>query len=95
MSTSTQTIELHNITPTNRKPSSLHLPERIGSVTEVDENLTPTNAVAIEHLEKWNNPRGNIIRMVASCWGFIIMGMNDAVVGVRKLLSLFEASTNL
>jgi hypothetical protein len=87
MSTSTQTIELHPVAPVNRKPSSLQLAERNASITEADENQTPTNAVAFEQLEKWNYPRRNVVRMIASCWGFIIMGMNDAAVGVRYLRS--------
>jgi len=90
MSTSTQTIELHSIVPTNRKPSSIQLAGRNETPTEVDESLTPTNAVAVEQLEKWNNPRMNILRMMASCWGFIIMGMNDAILGVRNSLSFFS-----
>lgn len=37
--------------------------------------------------ERWNGTRINTYRFFVTCWSFIIMGMNDAAVGVS--LSIF------
>jgi len=34
--------------------------------------------------ERWNKPRGNIYRFAVTLYSFIIMGMNDAVIGVCR-----------
>ena len=34
-----------------------------------------------DNLSRWNEPRINISRTLAACFGFIIMGMNDAAYG--------------
>jgi hypothetical protein len=36
----------------------------------------------VDQVQKWNEPRINVLRLAASCWGFMIMGMNDAAIGV-------------
>jgi hypothetical protein len=48
---------------------------------DVDGSL-PSPITATEQLERWNYPRVNLWRTLAAFWGFIIMGMNDAAVGV-------------
>lgn len=48
---------------------------------DVDGSL-PSPITATEHLQQWNFPRVNLWRTLAAFWGFIIMGANDAVVGV-------------
>jgi hypothetical protein len=42
----------------------------------------PSPTTATERLQKWNYPRKNMYRTFAAFWGFIIMGANDAAVGV-------------
>ena len=37
-----------------------------------------------ESLEHWNRPRINIYRYLATLWSFILMGMNDAAIGVSS-----------
>lgn len=37
-------------------------------------------------LEKWNHPRVNIYRSLATFWSFLVMGANDAAYGVSALL---------
>jgi hypothetical protein len=61
--------------PMNRSKTSL----RAGN--QVDENLTPPNE-AVDQVERWNYPRRNTFKVLSACWGFIIMGANDAVIGV-------------
>lgn len=39
-------------------------------------------ATAISALERWNYPRHNIARLVATFWSFIVSGANDAAYGV-------------
>jgi hypothetical protein len=39
---------------------------------------------AVTEVEQWNNPKINIARLGAAFWGFIIMGANDAAVGVSE-----------
>jgi hypothetical protein len=48
---------------------------------DVDGSL-PSPITASEQLQKWNYPRVNLWRTLAAFWGFIIMGANDAAVGV-------------
>jgi hypothetical protein len=36
----------------------------------------------VDQQQKWNQPRINILRLAGSCWGFMIMGMNDGAIGV-------------
>ena len=44
-------------------------------------------------LEKWNASRSNIFRFGVTLFGFIIMGMNDAVLGVSDDLPRNESSS--
>lgn len=48
---------------------------------DVDGSL-PSPITATEQLQEWNYPRVNLWRTLAAFWGFIIMGANDAAVGV-------------
>lgn len=43
--------------------------------------------------QRWNYPRGNIMKLGFAFLSFIIAGMNDAAVGVSKVHS-FEDLTN-
>lgn len=38
--------------------------------------------------QEWNNPKINIWRTLAACFGFLIMGANDGAYGVRLFRKL-------
>lgn len=38
----------------------------------------------VEVTQKWNNPKINVFRVAACSWGFLVMGANDVVYGVRS-----------
>lgn len=59
---------------------------------DVDGSL-PSPTTATEHLQQWNFPRVNLWRTLAAFWGFIIMGANDAVVGVSDHRFFFSKVT--
>ena len=93
MATCTTVIELDTITAPpsknlqnedNGDTYSLNRP--IGSpnrrLSEANESLTRPNSFS-EQVQRWNSPRINVYRLFAAFWGFIIMGANDAVIGVR------------
>jgi hypothetical protein len=42
----------------------------------------------VDQVQKWNEPRINVIRLAAACWGFMIMGMNDAAIGVLRSFNI-------
>lgn len=46
---------------------------------QTQESSPPT---AVNALEKWNHPRVNVYRTLATFWTFLVMGANDAVYGV-------------
>jgi hypothetical protein len=54
---------------------------------DVDGSL-PSPITATEQLQRWNYPRVNLWRTLAAFWGFIIMGANDAAVGVSFCMTL-------
>jgi hypothetical protein len=61
------------------------------SEDEIDTNEalpSPTTA-PVEHQMKWNESKTMMFRTFAAFWGFIIMGANDAAVGVSLLPSLY------
>jgi hypothetical protein len=91
-STTTSVIELQTLplqqqkvldSVTSRNASSTSISRRLGELGEVDENNHPTDNVK-DQLQQWNRPRINIARLISACWGFIVMGANDAAVGVCK-----------
>lgn len=51
-----------------------------------EENVPPS--VAASALERWNQPRSNAYRTLATFWAFLVMGANDAVYGVSAVDSL-------
>jgi hypothetical protein len=53
----------------------------IHTENDVDGSL-PSPTTATEELQRWNYPKKNMFRTFAAFWGFIIMGANDAAVGV-------------
>lgn len=51
-------------------------------LSAANESLAHRNSFA-EQVQKWNSPRINVYRLFSAFWGFILMGANDAVIGVR------------
>jgi len=47
-----------------------------------DDNGNDPPATAVSALERWNYPRHNIARLIATFWSFIVSGANDAAYGV-------------
>lgn len=47
---------------------------------QAEESSPPPSAV--NALERWNQPRSNVYRTLATFWAFLVMGANDAVYGV-------------
>ena len=41
-------------------------------------------------VERWNYPRSNIVKTVATFWAFLVMGANDAAYGVRSSFSILD-----
>lgn len=39
--------------------------------------------------EKWNQPRINTLRTLATFWSFLVLGANDAALGVSRACKIF------
>ena len=50
-------------------------------VEDADLEETPPTS-AVEVLQKWNSPRINMFRVLATFWSFFVVGMNDGSYGV-------------
>lgn len=48
----------------------------------VDDGENGPPEIATSALEKWNYPRHNIGRLMATFWSFVVSGANDAAYGV-------------
>lgn len=48
----------------------------------VDDGENGPPEIATSALEKWNYPRHNIGRLMATFWTFVVSGANDAAYGV-------------
>lgn len=88
----TCTVELHPLqvpAPTKAADSAFNTrPESFAGDGQrlVDECATPDAPPgAVSALQQWNNPRGNIFRLSACFWCFLVMGANDAAYGVSTL----------
>jgi hypothetical protein len=46
------------------------------------QDSSPTNISHANALERWNEPRANAYRFAVTLYCFIILGMNDASLGV-------------
>jgi hypothetical protein len=64
--------------------TNIHLCEMPDSIRQrqVRDEQSDHSPVQADQVQKWNWPRINILRLVAACWGFMIMGANDAAIGV-------------
>lgn len=64
--------------PSGVQPTPQRALESTGPVNGGDD----PPATAANALEKWNYPRHNIPRLIATFWSFIVSGANDAAYGV-------------
>lgn len=53
----------------------------LGSEFAIDDGQNAPST-AVHALEKWNSPRHNIPRLMATFWSFVVSGANDAAYGV-------------
>ena len=79
----------HELAPLPSKPGEAAVQDAIESAssrTELDQDArSPTPSHAVEEAplqQKWNDPKINIWRVVAACYGLMIMGLHDGAVGV-------------
>lgn len=49
-----------------------------------EDEKVPLPTPPEETLERWNGTRVNTFRFFVALWSFIIMGMNDAAIGVSS-----------
>lgn len=52
------------------------------AMTEVSPQATDEDPGFVNGLERWNQPRVNAFRFIATLLSLFIMGMNDACIGV-------------
>lgn len=60
--------------------SDSETPRTLGT-TNVREDAQEPPEDAVEALERWNSPDGNMWRVFATFWSFLIVGMNDGSYG--------------
>lgn len=63
-------------------PVSSTLGQAQNSQLPVDNGENGPPEIASSALEKWNYPRHNIGRLMATFWSFVVSGANDAAYGV-------------
>lgn len=66
-------------------PPAIELAERKSPAAQ-EEAITLSDeppADAAPEVERWNHPRSNIIKLVFAFISFMVVGMNDAAIGVR------------
>jgi hypothetical protein len=69
----------------SRRLSRPSNPGRTLSMQEIDrepDGSLPSPSTASAPVERWNKNRTNICKTFAAFWAFIIMGANDAAIGV-------------
>ncbi|OAA59390.1 Major facilitator superfamily domain, general substrate transporter [Cordyceps fumosorosea ARSEF 2679] len=106
MATSTSTVELQPLSVPGRTKQIGPAPNDDAALRPdffagdgqrlVDEcAAAPDNdapAGAVSALQQWNNPSGNVFRLVACFWCFLVMGANDAAYGplLQSLISYYD-----
>lgn len=55
--------------------------ERVLGTSNVRDEVEQPPGNAVEALQRWNNPRINILRVLATFWSFLVVGMNDGSYG--------------
>ncbi|OQE07059.1 hypothetical protein PENVUL_c015G08625 [Penicillium vulpinum] len=83
---------------------SIGVQDRDSPQTAIDENQPllqhenqPSSSESSYQLteEKWNYPRSNISKTLATFWSFLIMGANDSAFGLEKYYTLSHTSVSL
>jgi hypothetical protein len=79
------------VTTTGNSTAVLEMPSRSLQLKTLDKNegvcedvsagALPSPTTATPHLQKWNSPRINMWRCLATFYSFIILGANDAAYG--------------
>lgn len=64
----------------------------VGRMTSIDGGRTAENESHV--VEKWNEPKANLYRMIAALWSFLVMGACDAAYGVGFLFDRTFAVCN-
>lgn len=58
---------------------------RLSSDKGLDDDFTgslPSPISAVETVERWNSSRNNVYRTLACFWSLLVLGANDAALGV-------------
>lgn len=84
-STQSDTIELQQLPAPNPKSEPIRDANDAASTSQ-GSSSPPDTAVPV--VEKWNSNRTNTYRLLATFWGFLVMGGNDAAYGVRLQFAL-------
>ncbi|RYP69628.1 hypothetical protein DL771_005992 [Monosporascus sp. 5C6A] len=91
MASATEVVELQRVdltplpqayrqsTDASRRSSSKDVPS--SPERESDMSPLPPPNTAVHVAQSWNNPRSNIVRILACFWSFTVMGANDAAYG--------------
>ena len=62
--------------------TSVEMEEQTQPVPDQGVQTDQTDSPAFHAMEKWNEPRINVSRTLATFWSFLVMGANDAAYGV-------------
>lgn len=68
--------------------SRQNLGRRLSSDKGLDDDFSgslPSPISAIETVERWNSSRNNVYRTLACFWSLLVLGANDAALGVSWL----------
>ncbi|KAK8078394.1 hypothetical protein PG996_004564 [Apiospora saccharicola] len=67
--------------PDGQPASTSQDPEKAGAAADSARDDGSSQAVPSHAVEKWNEPRINIYRLLVTNYSFVIMGMSDACIG--------------
>lgn len=81
------TICMTQLEPDGRPSGTQPTPELALETEGAVNSGNDPPATAANALERWNYPRHNIARLIATFWSFIVSGANDAAYGVCPSLS--------
>ncbi|KAI9866825.1 MAG: hypothetical protein M1813_000767 [Trichoglossum hirsutum] len=56
---------------------------------------TENAVVVVAEAQHWNRPRANVYRVVAACYSFVVLGLNDAAYGISPYYNLTYTLTSL
>jgi hypothetical protein len=75
-------IDLKPQRPASIKSTSRRSNRSNESTKDIHGTLPSPTTAAIETQERWNHPQINMYRTFATFWSFIVLGANDAALGV-------------